>query len=130
MPDIRAELQELKDPIEYNMRIVELHLREENPADIDNCLALYSEDAVWEAPTRGVMYHGKESIKKNYLALFDSFADLTLEPIERFATTDRVVDDMWVHGVIVGDGIENSPLPKGTRIKMRLVHIFHIRDGL
>jgi hypothetical protein len=29
---------------------------------------------------------------------------------------------------ISGDGFENCPLPIGTKVKMRLLHNFHIRD--
>ena len=129
MPDIREELNGIKDPIAYNMKIVELHLREENPSDIDNCLKLYTDDVIWEAPTRGVTYHGKEEVKRRYLAVFESAEGIRFEPLERFATRDRVVDDMWVRFKLVGDGFENCPYPIGTKVKMRLVHIFHIRDG-
>jgi ketosteroid isomerase-like protein len=122
-------LESIKDPISYNMKLVEMHLMEENPSQIDECLRLYTDDAVWEAPTRGVRYTGKQSIKENYLRLFDSAEGIRFEPIERFATHDRVVDDMWVHFRISGPGFENCPFPIGTKVKMRLVHIFHVRDG-
>lgn len=121
-------LEDIKDPLAYNMKLVEMHLMEENPSQIDECLRLYTEDAVWEAPTRGVSYVGKQSIKENYLRLFESAEGLHFEPIERFATLDRVVDDMWAYFTVTGDGIENCPYPIGTKVKMRLVHIFHIRD--
>jgi ketosteroid isomerase-like protein len=125
------EIAHIKDPIEYNMRLVDMHLHEENPEQIDECLRLYTDDVVWEAPTRGVAYHGKEAIKKNYLALFEAAEGISFEPLERFATLDRVVDDMWVRFKIIDtSGFENCPYPVGTKVKMRLVHIFHIRDGL
>lgn len=124
------ELSHIDDPIEYNMKLVDMHHREENPAQIDECLRLYTDDVVWEAPTRGVAYYGKQEIKKNYLALFASAEGIRFEPLERFATRDRVVDDMWVRFTITGSGFENAPYPVGTKVKMRLVHIFHVRDGL
>lgn len=124
------ELAHIDDPIEYNLKLVDMHLHEENPSHIDECLRLYTDDVVWEAPTRGVKYHGKQDIKKNYLALFDSAEGIEFEPLERFATPDRVIDDMWVRFKISGPGFENAPYPIGTKVKMRLVHIFHIRDGL
>jgi len=124
------ELAHIDDPIEYNLKLVDMHLHEENPTQIDECLRLYTDDVVWEAPTRGVAYSGKEAIKKNYLALFESAEGIKFEPLERFATADRVVDDMWVRFRISGPGFENAPYPVGTKIKMRLVHVFHIRDGL
>jgi hypothetical protein len=123
-------LSEITDQIEYNMTLVQMHLTEENPQQIDQCLRLYTDDAVWEAPARGVKYVGKQSIKENYLRLFESAEGIHFEPIERFATPDRVVDDMWVRFRVSGPGFENCPFPLGTKVKMRLVHIFHIRDKL
>jgi hypothetical protein len=29
-----------------------------------------------------------------------------------------------------GDGFENCPFPIGTKVKMRLLHNFHIHDGM
>ena len=55
---------------------------------------------------------------------------MSFQPIERFATPDRVFDDMWVTFRLTGDGFENCPFPVGTPVKMRLLHNFHIRDGL
>jgi hypothetical protein len=43
---------------------------------------------------------------------------------------DRVFDDMWVPFCISGDGFDNCPFPIGTKVRMRLLHDFHIRDGM
>ncbi len=115
---------------QYAIDLVDMHLHEENPERIDECLKLYTPDAVWEAPARGVKYVGRAKIKEMYLRLFRSLADLGFEPVERFASPERVFDDMWVRGRLIADGFENCPFPVGTRIKMRLVHNFHIRDGM
>jgi hypothetical protein len=42
----------------------------------------------------------------------------------------RKFDDMWATFRISGDGFENCPFPIGTKVKMRLLHNFHIRDGM
>ena len=52
--------------------------------------ALYTEDAVWETPARNVTYRGRETIKKMYLRVFSSAEGMIFQPIERFATLDRV----------------------------------------
>ena len=91
---------------------------------------LYTEDAVWETPARGVSYKGRETIKKMYLRVFNSAEGITFHPVERFATPDRVFDDMWATFRLSGDGFENSPFPIGTKVRMRLLHNFHIRDGM
>jgi len=115
---------------QYALDLVDMHLHEENPDRIDECIKLYAEDAVWEAPTRGVAYTGRQLIKKMYLRVFGSAAGISFQPIERFGSPDRVFDDMLVTFRISGDGFENCPLPIGTKVKMRLLHNFHIRDGL
>jgi hypothetical protein len=115
---------------QYALDLVAMHLQEENPQRIDECIKLYAEDAVWDAPARGVSYTGRQKIKEMYLKLFASVEDITFQPIERFATPSRVFDDMWVTFRLVGDGFENCPVPIGTNVRMRLLHNFHIRDGM
>src|SRR5437879_5726640 len=111
---------------QYALDLVDMHLHEENAERIDECIKLYTEDAVWEAPARNVAYIGRERIKEMYLRLFASVEGISFEPVERFAAPDRVFDDMWVKGRLSGDGFENCPFPIGTNVKMRLLHNFHI----
>jgi len=70
-----------------------MHLQEENPDRINECIRLYTEDAVWEAPARLVSYQGRETIKKMYLKVFDGVEDFVFTPVERWAPysgrTDR-----------------------------------------
>ena len=115
---------------QYALDLVDMHLHEENPERIDECLKLYTEDAVWEAPARGVTYVGRPKIKEMYLRIFGGVTDIRFEPIERFASPERVFDDMWLRFRLTNDGFENCPFPIGTRVKMRLLHNFHIREGM
>jgi hypothetical protein len=46
------------------------------------------------------------------------------------AQPDRVFDDKWTTFRISGDGFDNCPFPIGTKVKMRLLYDFHIRDGM
>lgn len=119
-----------EEKCQYALDLVDMHLHEENPDRIDECIKLYAEDAVWETPARAVSYRGREAIKRMYLRVFDSADGIAFHPIERFATPDRVFDDMLVTFRISGDGFENCPFPIGTKVKMRLLHNFHIRDGM
>jgi len=114
----------------YAMALVDLHLHEENPDRIDECIRLYTPDAIWECPARRVSYAGREKIKDMYLRLFASAEGISFRPIERFATPERVLDDMEARFRLSGNGFENCPFPIGTRVNMRLVHNFHIRDGM
>jgi len=115
---------------QYALDLVDMHLHEENPERIDECIKLYAPDAVWDAPARGVTYVGREKIREMYLRLFRSLEGVHFEPIERFASPDRVFDDMWVRFRLSGDGFENCPFPIGTKVKMRLLHNFHISNGM
>lgn len=126
----RSTPKTYEERCQYAMDLVDMHLHEENPERIDECLKLYTPDAVWEAPARGVTYVGRAKIKEMYLRLFRAGENIRFEPIERFASPDRVFDDMWVRFRLIGDGFENCPVPLGTKVKMRLLHNFHIRDGM
>jgi len=126
----RYFLKTHEERCQYALDLVDMHLHEENPDRIDECMKLYTEDAVWETPARGVSYQGREMIKQMYLRVFKSAEGITFHPIERFATPDRVFDDMWATFRLSGDGFENCPFPIGTKVKMRLLHNFHIRDGM
>jgi ketosteroid isomerase-like protein len=53
--------------------------------------------------------------------------NVKFQPIQRFATEDRVVDDSMVTFEVAKDGYWHFPL--GSKVEMRLVHIFEMRDG-
>lgn len=113
-----------------NLDIVGDHIALE-ASDVDAALALYTDDIVWESPSRQLRFEGKEAVAANYRRMFSSldFATFELEPIERFATEDRVVDDCRVRFTLTGDGFANAPANVGDRVELRLVHIFEMRDG-
>lgn len=111
--------------------LVHLHFAWENPQRVDQLAELYHDDIVWEVPTRRVAYHGKQEVIANYRRVFESAEDLQLQPVDRYATPDRVFDDSEAtFRLTSGLGFPNHPLPVGTRVAMRLVHSFHIADGL
>jgi hypothetical protein len=119
-----------EEKVQHALDVVEMHLQEENPDRIDECIRLYTDDAVWEAPARLVSYQGRETIKKMYLRVFANVVDFEFTPVERWATPNRVFDDSFASFTITGDAFENCPYPIGAKVKMRLIHNFHIRDGL
>jgi hypothetical protein len=126
----RHEPRTYEEKVQHALDVVGMHLQEENPERIDECIRLYTDDAVWEAPARKVSYQGRDLIKKMYLRVFNGVVDFEFTPVERFATPDRVFDDSYASFKITGDAFENCPYPIGTKVKMRLIHNFHIRDGL
>lgn len=120
-PDINATLA-------LNLAVVDRHIREE-ASDPDGVLTLYTDDAVLEIPGRGLYFDTHQAIRDNYVRTFGSMADVVIEPMDRFATLDRVIDECLVHLRVVGDGLVNAPATVGSRVQLRLLHVFHMRDG-
>src|SRR6266436_8380268 len=53
--------------VERNLRVVDEHFHNENPADIDKALDLYGDTIVWEVPARGVLLRNKDEVRAAYL---------------------------------------------------------------
>ena len=125
---MNALLHPATDPVAHNLDVVDRHMREEaaNPAAV---MALYTEDAVLEVPGRGLRFDTLEAIRDNYVRMFASMAEIEIVPMDRFATAERVVDECLVRLRITGDGLTNAPVPIGARVELRLLHVFHMRDG-
>lgn len=127
----RHRLQTYDERVQHALDLVYLHFETENPERIDERIRLYTDDAEWEAPARRVSYKGPQRIKEMYVKLFRASHDLSFTPVERYATPDRVFDDhVFEFQLISHDGFENCPFPVGTHCSVRLLHNFHIRDGL
>ncbi len=116
------------DPIARNLATVEAHIRDEarDPALV---MGLYTDDIVLEMPTRGLTLTSRAAIEANYRAMFGSMAEVEIIPGTRFATADHVVDDCTARFRLVGDGVANAPLPVGSLVELRLLHLFEMRDG-
>ncbi|WP_337189681.1 nuclear transport factor 2 family protein [Aurantiacibacter rhizosphaerae] len=114
--------------IEQNLAVVAEHIENEarDPAAV---LALYTDDVVQEFPTRGLRFDTKPAIEANYRRMFAAIENVEMETLDRFATQDRVVDDMIVRFNMVREGMDNCPIPVGNKVILRLVHVFHMRDG-
>ncbi|BBB68733.1 hypothetical protein UNDYM_4480 [Undibacterium sp. YM2] len=115
--------------IKHNLDVVDRHIQGE-ARDVDSILDLYTDDIVLEVPGRGLRFAGRDAIRANYLAMWPSMAEVELQPLDRFATEHRVVDDMIVRMRLVGPGMTNAPVPLGSRVELRLIHHFTMRDGL
>ncbi len=116
------------DPIACNLAVVDAHIRDEarDPAAV---MDLYTDDIVLEMPTRNLTLTGKAAIEANYRAMFGSMAEVEIVPGTRFATEDHVVDDCIARFRLTGDGVANAPLPVGSRVELRLMHLFAMREG-
>lgn len=113
-----------------NLAAVESHFHSEAVGEVEIALDTFTDDVTWEAPAPNglnLVFHGKADAGRNYRALFASMGNVEFRGIDRFATEDRVVDDSIVTFDVVKDGYWRFPL--GSRVEMRLVHIFEMRDG-
>jgi hypothetical protein len=97
-----------------------------DPASI---MGLYAEGIVLDMPSRDMRLDTLEAIEDNYRALFGSIKLLSMQPLDRFATHDRVVDDCIVQFIVTGKGYAKLPYPIGAIIELRLLHIFQMQDG-
>jgi ketosteroid isomerase-like protein len=118
------------DRIAQNLAAVDNHFHSEATNEVEAALETFTDDIVWEAPAPNGLnrvFRGKAAAAKNYRELFESMKDVKFEFLQRFATEDRVVDDSIVTFEVVKDGYWHFPL--GSKVRMRLVHIFEMRDG-
>ena len=120
-----------KNRIAENLACVERHFHSEAQNEVEAALELYTDDIIWEAPAPNGLnrsFTGKEAVAESYRELFASMRDVEFQPLQRFATEDRVVDDRIVTFEVVRDGFWPH-FSAGQKITMRLVHIFEMRDG-
>jgi hypothetical protein len=118
--------------IERNLRVVDQHFHNENPADIDKAIDLYGDTIVWEVPARGVLLRNKAAVKAAYLKMFQSYGIHSLTPIRRFGAGNFVVDDTIADMTLLGDvetNVPGCPLPTASRVSLRVVHIFELDDA-
>jgi hypothetical protein len=114
--------------IARNVAVVEAHFNAENPESIREALKLYADEISWEIPARGLVLADKEAVVREYLAMFGSASEITFEPIRKFADERYVFDDRIARLTITGPGWRNCPFPIGTRVTMRLLHVFEMTD--
>ena len=116
--------------IAQNLACVEQHFHSEAEHEVTAALALYTDDIVWEGPALNGLnraYSGKAAVAQNYRELWAAMRDVKFTFLQRFATEDRVVDDSLVTFEVIKDGYWHFPV--GSKVEMRLVHIFEMRGG-
>lgn len=118
-----------EDIIAANLAAVEAHFHNENPENVDKAIALYGPEITWEAPSRGQIYTDPDVVRSAYLDIFKSVQVHKQTTLRRFATEEFVFDDQVADITIVDDLMPNLPYPSGTRISVRLVHLFEMKDG-
>ena len=113
--------------IKANLAAVAAHFQSESIRQIEKVSELYTDDIVWEAPARNLLFRGKKDVADNYRKMFASLTDLEIRNLECFATENRVFDDSIARCKIIGPDF--LPVPIGSQVEIRLVHIFELREG-
>ena len=121
--------QSREEIIARNLVAVDQHFHNENAEGIDLAIGVYTDDIVWEVPARGLVLRDKETVKKEYLQIFEAMKVHKITNLHRFATEEWVFDDSIFEITLLTDGFRNCPFPVGTRCSMRLIHAFQCRDG-
>jgi len=115
--------------IARNIEAVEAHFHNETPENIQKAVALYTDDIVWEGPARGLVHRTTEDALDGYRGIFSSLQVHSVTSLRRFATEEFVFDDCIYDATYARDKMENFPYPAGTRVSIRLAHVFEMRDG-
>ena len=78
---------------------------------------------------RGVLLTDPVEIRKSYMGIFRTVKYIKATALRRFATEEYVFDDQIADVEIVGDEMPNLGFPIGSRLNVRITHIFYMRDG-
>jgi ketosteroid isomerase-like protein len=127
--NIERYLQLRDRVIAANLAAVEANFHSAATNEVQKTLEPFTDDIVWESPVRNLVFRGKEATSENYRKMFASFQVESFKNLQHFTTENRVVDDSVVRVILVGDGVENAPVPVGSEVEIRFLHIFEIRDG-
>src|SRR5918998_1159501 len=109
-----------RDRAAQNLKVVENHFHSEAVNEVEAALETFTDDVVWQAPAPNGLnrsFTGKEPVGKNYRELWASMRNVKFEPLQRFATEDRVVDDSMVTFEVARDGYWHFPV--GSKVTMR-----------
>jgi ketosteroid isomerase-like protein len=75
-----------QDKIATNLAVVEAHFGSEAVGRVEEAIALYTDDVVWEAPSRHVLLKGKAAVADNYRQIFHTIQNIQWHCLDRFAT--------------------------------------------
>ena len=111
-------------------RIVNDHFMYEATADLEGVLGTYAEDPVHQVVGGpDGMLRGKAAIRGFYERLFPALKGERAEPVMRLYGDDFIVDE----SILIGQVVDGRPfnLPgKSGHARVRLLHVFQLRDGL
>jgi len=126
---MRNQTRTYEEAQALNLQVVAEHFHNEAPDTVDKAIALYDDEIVWEGPARGLVYTDPAEIREMYMGIYQTLKMHSHTQLHRFATDEWVFDDCIYVGTLVDDKMRNVPFPLGTKVSMRLVHAFQLRDG-
>src|SRR5688572_30593927 len=110
-------------------KIVNDHFMYEATADLEGVLGTYCDEPEHQVvggpdgPLRG-----KAAIRRFYVGLFRDLKGERAEPVMRLYGDDFIVDETVLVGHVVDGRPFSLPGSKGP-IRLRLLHVFQLRDG-
>ncbi|HEX5672398.1 MAG TPA: nuclear transport factor 2 family protein [Acidimicrobiia bacterium] len=112
------------------MDIIDQHFAAENAHDVQATLDTYTDDIVWDDVTHpDAPFHGKEEVGRVYSSIIDAIPDVVLTSVKRFTGEDGkyVVDESILSGHVDGQwsGMDGG----GAPVRVRILHVFELRDG-
>jgi len=111
-------------------KIVNDHFMYEATADLQGVLSTYADDPEHQVvggpdgPLRG-----KAAIRRFYEGLFPALKGERAEPVMRLYGDDFIVDE----SILIGNVVDGRPFNLSGRsghARVRLLHVFQLRDGL
>jgi steroid delta-isomerase-like uncharacterized protein len=111
--------------------IIDRHFAAENAHDVEATLGTYADDIIWDDVTHPLApFYGKQAVGEAYGGILDAIPDIHLQSVKRFTGEDGrfVVDESILTGHVEGAwaGTEGG----GAPVRVRMLHVFELRDGL
>jgi ketosteroid isomerase-like protein len=111
-------------------KIVNDHFRYEATDDLEGVMQTLTDDAEHEViggpegPLRG-----KPAIRRFYERLFQDIKGERIEPVMRLYGDDFLIDEtIWIGQIIDGRALGLDG--RSGKVRLRLLHVFKLRDGL
>ena len=112
-------------------KLVNEHFMYEATADLEDVMGTYTEDPLHhvvggpDGPLRG-----KPAIRGFYQRLFPALKGERAENLMRVYGEDLIVDETILIGTVVDGRPFSLPGRRGEGVRVRLLHVFKLRDGL
>lgn len=104
------------------------HAVAENARQLEELVATLTDDSVYEVVPWGLLYKGKDEVRRFYRELWTALPDVKLRLLRHVVDQHCLVEESVVYGTHQGTWMGVSP--SGKRVEFGLVIFFPVRDGL